>query len=160
MLIALFFGLLVVVLLVVMLLDSVTNQQPGKPDGLVLEQIGRKQIMADLLTYAVSAAASTAADAVSREVSLVINGAEPVVTVFAPTDTDLGQVTVPQNAEVSISVVDIDDAGNRSEPAVLSFTALDTLPPPAPGAVSVVLVSEDRIPDVAPAVEPGPEADA
>lgn len=116
--------------------------------------------MADLLTYQVSAAASTASDAVSREVSLVINGAEPVVTVYAPTEVNLGSVTVPQDSEVVISVVDVDDAGNRSEPAVLSFTATDTLPPPAPGSVSVTLVSEESIPDVAPAVDPEPEADA
>lgn len=116
--------------------------------------------MADILTYNVSAAASTASDAVSREVSVSINGSRPVVTVFAPTETELGAVVVPQNAEVVISVVDVDDAGNRSEPAVATFTATDTLPPPVPGAVSVTLVSEESIPDVAPAVDPEPEADA
>ena len=157
MVVALFLGLLVFILLVVMLLDSQENQQLEKPSGLVLKQTGRKQ-MADLLTYQVTAAASTAADAVSREVSLVIDGAEPVVTVYAPTEENLGSVTVPQNAKVTVSVVDVDDAGNRSEPAVLSFTATDTLPPPVPGAVSVTLVSEESIPDVAPA--PEPEADA
>lgn len=114
--------------------------------------------MADILTYQVSAAASTAGDAVSREVSLSINGAQPVVTVYAPTATDLGSVTVPQNSEVTITVVDVDDAGNRSEPAFVSFVAADMLPPPAPGAVTVALVSEESVPDVAPA--PEPEADA
>lgn len=116
--------------------------------------------MADLLTYTITAAASTAADAVSREVSLVIDGAEPVVTVFSPSSTDLGSVTVPQNAAVAITVVDVDDAGNRSEPAEIAFVAADTLPPPAPGAVTVTLVSEESVPDVTPDVAPAPEPEA
>ena len=98
--------------------------------------------MADVLTYRVSAAAPVDADVVSRVVTLKINGEEKGSRTFEGPVTDLGTVTAPQNAEVELSLVDVDDAGNVSEPATYSFTAVDTLPPAAPGAFNVTLVSE------------------
>lgn len=115
--------------------------------SLVLQQIGSETKMIDILIYKLTAAPSTAADAVTREVSVVVDGAAPVVTAFLPTETALGEYSVPQGAHVAISVVDIDDAGNRSEPAVVEFVAADTLPPPVPGGVGIELVREESIPD-------------
>lgn len=107
--------------------------------------------MADLLTYAVSAAPVVDSDVVTREMSVVVNGVTLRKDSFNATVVDLGVVTVPQDSNVELVLVDIDDAGNRSEPATMLFTAVDTLPPVQPGAFSVTLVSE------APAVEPVPE---
>lgn len=97
--------------------------------------------MADVLTYKLTAAPVVDGDVVVRELRIVVNGAEPVVREFAATDSDLGTVDVPQGASVVLKLVDVDDAGNRSEPAVVEFVATDTLPPSQPG-LGVELVAE------------------
>lgn len=115
--------------------------------------------MADVLTYRVSAAAPVDSDVVSRIVTLTVNGADQGSTAY-PVGTDLGVVVVPQNAVVKISLVDVDDAGNRSPASEYEFTAVDTLPPAQPGFLGVTLVSESPAPVepvVEPAVEPTPE---
>lgn len=106
--------------------------------------------MADVLTYAVSAAPVTEGDVTSRELSVVINGLEQPVVSFPGHVVDLGTVDVPQDSEVVLRLVDVDDAGNRSEPAELVFVAVDTLPPAAPGALGVSLVAERSVSDVVP----------
>ena len=107
--------------------------------------------MADVLTYAVSAVAPVDADVVARELSVVVDGVERPVTTYTGSAVDLGSVDVPQNAEVVLRLVDIDDAGNRSEAVELKFVAVDTLPPATPGALGVSLVSERRVVDETPA---------
>ena len=66
--------------------------------------------------------------------------------------TDLGSVDVPQDALVVLSLVDVDDAGNKSPPATVEFTAVDTLAPAQPGGFNVALVGEKVVVDV-PVVE-------
>lgn len=97
--------------------------------------------MADVLTYKLTAAPVVDSDVVTRELRLVVNDAEPVVREFSASETDLGTVDVPQGANVVLQLVDVDDAGNRSEPAVVEFVAADTLPPSQPG-LGVELVAE------------------
>lgn len=113
--------------------------------------------MADLLTYRVSVGPVVDADVVTRELSVYVNGSDVAreVRAYEPTTIELGDVVVEQGSSVELRVVDIDDAGNRSEPAVLTFVAEDTLPPAQPGALGVTLVSETRVPDVV--VTPEPE---
>jgi len=96
------------------------------------------------LIYTVTAGKPGAADVVSRELSVVVNGtalSEPVS--FGGDATDLGEVKVEQGAEVTMSLVDIDDAGNRSQPAVVTFVATDTIAPPEPGQFGVTLAREE-----------------
>lgn len=102
--------------------------------------------MSDVLTYAVSAAPVTDGDVVSRELSVVVNGLEQPVVSFPGYAVDLGVVVVPQDAEVVLRLVDVDDAGNRSAPAEVSFVAKDTVPPAAPGSLGVTLVGETTTP--------------
>lgn len=100
--------------------------------------------MADILTYNVSVGPVVDADVVSRELSVFIDGSETAreVRTYPADATGLGPVTAPQDAVVVLKLVDIDDAGNRSEPAVLEFTATDTIAPAAPGDLGVTLVNE------------------
>ena len=101
--------------------------------------------MADVLAYRVSAAAPVDADVVSRLLTLVVNG-EDLGTAELPASAaeGLSVFSVPQGAEVVLTLVDVDDAGNKSEPAVLTFTATDTIPPQQPGSFGVTLVSETQ----------------
>jgi hypothetical protein len=96
------------------------------------------------LVYSVSAGAPVDHDVVSREFTVAYGDATSGKT-FDGTATDFGEIVVPQDSEVTLTLVDIDDAGNRSEPAVVTFTALDTIPPAKPGEFGVTLLRE--VPD-------------
>jgi hypothetical protein len=132
--------------LVVWLLAALAFFQitPDQPVGLGVLQIRSELNMADILTYAVSVNPVVDADVVSRELSVYVDGSEAAREVRSyPSDAaGLGTVSVPQNSAVVLQLVDIDDAGNRSEPAVLEFTATDTIAPAVPGNLGVTLVDE------------------
>lgn len=100
--------------------------------------------MADVLTYRVSVGPVVDGDVVVRKLSVYLDGAETPreVREYEPSATDLGDLLVPQGASVVLSLVDVDDAGNQSEPATLEFAAVDTLPPAQPGMLGVTLVGE------------------
>jgi hypothetical protein len=112
----------------------------------------RGETMANVLTYRVSVNAPVDGDVVSRVLTVTVNGVESTVVTAAGDATDLGSVDVPQDSLVVLSLVDVDDAGNKSEPATVEFTAVDTLAPAQPGGFNVTLVSEKVVTD-APVVE-------
>ena len=110
--------------------------------------------MADVLVYSVELPAIPEwSDTVTQELKVIAGGSEQVLT-FSKDKTVAENVEVPQDAEVRLELRYIDDAGNRSEPGVLNFTARDTIPPDAPGPFgAIMLVSEHEAPPVA---EPSP----
>lgn len=95
------------------------------------------------LVYAVTAGAPVDGDVVSRELTVVVGGEVVSTTAFGGGDTSLGEISVPQDAAVTLTLVDIDDAGNRSQPAVVEFAATDTIAPAQPGSFGVSLVREE-----------------
>ena len=121
------------------------------PQGLRVVLL-RGETMANVLTYRVSVNAPVDGDVVSRELTVTVNGVESTVVTTAGAATDLGSVDVPQDALVVLSLVDVDDAGNKSPPATVEFTAVDTLAPAQPGGFNVALVGEKVVVDV-PVVE-------
>ncbi|NBW12301.1 MAG: hypothetical protein EBR82_30145 [Caulobacteraceae bacterium] len=96
-----------------------------------------------MLIYSVSAAPPVDGDVVQRQLTVDIAGEVPTVLTFAGDATNLGEVRADQGATVTLSLVDVDDAGNPSEPAVVEFVATDTIPPAAPGQFGVTLVREE-----------------
>jgi len=95
------------------------------------------------LVYSVSAGPAVDADVTGRQLTVVVNGEVLSTVELAGSATDLGEVKVEQNANVTLSLVDIDDAGNRSQAAVLDFVATDTIPPAQPGSLGVTLAREE-----------------
>jgi hypothetical protein len=95
------------------------------------------------LVYTVSAGPAVDADVTGRQLTVVVNGEVLSIVELAGSATDLGEVKVEQNSNVTLSLVDIDDAGNRSQPAVLDFVATDTIPPAQPGSLGVTLAREE-----------------
>ena len=95
------------------------------------------------LVYTVSAGSAVDADVTGRQLTVVVNGEVLSVVELAGSATDLGEVKVEQNSNVTLSLVDVDDAGNRSQPAVLDFVATDTIPPAQPGSFGVTLAREE-----------------
>lgn len=94
-----------------------------------------------MLYYAVSAAPPVDKDVVSRRLTVTVNG-EAKTTDYTADATDLGEVGAKEGDLVVLVLVDVDDAGNVSAPAEISFTAADTLPPAAP-EFGVTLVREE-----------------
>jgi len=80
-------------------------------------------------------------DIVRRRLVVIVDGQElddmPVALA-----TDSVQLSIEQDADVQLELRNIDDSGNPSEPAIVTFKAVDTVPPPAPGSFGVVVVGE------------------
>jgi hypothetical protein len=94
-----------------------------------------------LMRYRVTPAPPTAPDVVVHEVSLTIGGVAATPLAIQPGQS--AEFEAPEGSVVTVSEVQVDDAGNRSEPSdLLSFAAADTIPPARPGQPSVELVGE------------------
>lgn len=95
------------------------------------------------LVYAVTAGQPVDSDVVARELTVVVDGAVVSTESFNGDETNLGEVKVPQDSSVVLTLVDIDDANNRSQPATVEFKATDTIAPAAPGSFGVTLSREE-----------------
>lgn len=94
------------------------------------------------LVYEVSCAAPVDHDVVERRLTVKVNGEVVSTDVYGGSTTSLGEKTFVEGDSVVLTLIDVDDAGNYSEPAVVEFVAADTLPPSMPG-LSVLLVREN-----------------
>lgn len=118
------------------------EKKPAAPVLLGVVQLRSDESMADVLSYTVTAALPVDADVVSRMLTITVNG-EDMGTVDVPVDaTELSVFSAPQDADVTLTLVDVDDAGNKSAPAVYSFVATDTIAPAQPGGLGVTLTGE------------------
>lgn len=82
-------------------------------------------------------------DVVARELVVVINDQVQDVKMVSPEDTTIVGLMAPQDSTVVLELRDIDDAGNKSEPSVHMFTAIDSVAPPQPGELGVTIVGEE-----------------
>lgn len=72
-----------------------------------------------------------------REANVTVGSAEPQVVVLTSGQTEFQQ-DFDRDVEVSITLVDVDTSNNKSDPSeALEFTTTDTVPPPAPGGLTV-----------------------
>lgn len=106
----------------------------------------------DMLVYGLSVGAVVDSDVVKRVLTVEVDGELLETREFSPESTDLGEVNVIEGASVNLALVDVDDAGNVSEPAFVRFVAADTIPPAVPGGFGVQLLREVASNDV-PVVE-------
>jgi len=93
-------------------------------------------------------------DVKSRELQVLVDG----IVANTIEITDLSQATVgglraPVNSVATLELRDVDATGNMSDPSVHEFAVLDTIPPPAPGALGATIVGEEITDDPVP---PGP----
>jgi len=94
------------------------------------------------LIYSVTCDPSVSSDVVERRLTIKVNGETKNQLTFDPYAEDLGEQSFVDGDNVVLTLVDIDDVGNVSEPAVLEFVAADTIPPEKPG-FTVKLVREE-----------------
>jgi hypothetical protein len=94
------------------------------------------------LVYELTCSAPTDLDVVERRLTVTVNGNVVATDSYSNTVTVLGERTFAQGDNVTVSLVDVDDAGNVSEPAVIEFVANDTIAPSVPG-LNIQLVREE-----------------
>lgn len=96
-----------------------------------------------MLIYSVTAAPAVDADVVGRKLAVVVNGEVRETKDYPADTTDFGELAFNDDESVILTLVDVDDAGNVSEPATFEFVATDTIPPAAPGSFGVTLIREE-----------------
>lgn len=106
----------------------------------------------DMLVYGLSVGAVVDSDVVKRVLTVEVNDTLLETREFSPDTTDLGEVSLVEGDNVNLALVDVDDAGNVSEPAFIKFVAADTIPPSVPGGFGATLLREVASNDV-PVVE-------
>ena len=116
---------------------------PRKPGPISVTFIG--ELMADVLKGVINLPAVVDTDVKSRELTVTVGTTETVVSI-----TDLSVLESPievvQDGHFKVSLVDIDDAGNRSPESVFGGDATDTFAPAQPGQLGVTFTSEDVTP--------------
>ncbi len=101
----------------------------------------------DFITYrATFPAVPTGTDVVSQEFSVEVDGTPQPLQVLA-SDATSADFEAKQDSSVVVELVNVDDAGNRSIPQRLAFTAIDTFAPAQPGEISVEATGERTVPD-------------
>lgn len=101
----------------------------------------------DFITYkATLPEVPAGTDVVSQEFTVEANGSSVLTETITVGGTP-SNFEVPQDSNVTATLVYIDDAGNRSEARVLAFVATDAFAPAEPGEISVEAVSERTAPD-------------
>jgi hypothetical protein len=111
--------------------------------GLLRISITGEDPMADKILFQVVLPPKSAPDVVRRELTVSFaDGSQDVIELSADA-TSSDTLKGDQDSEISVSLVDIDDAGNRSEPSLAAFELLDTVAPPAPGELGLSIVGEE-----------------
>jgi hypothetical protein len=128
--------------------------QPGKPSILVAAE-DEFMLQFNILLPAVNP--ETEFDVVTRQVLITVDGVV-LEQQDVPADVlEFGPFTGAQNATVIVECRNVDDAGLVSvEASTLTALLVDTIPPPAPGEIQLVVTGE--VAD--PVVEPEPEVPA
>lgn len=115
-------------------------QKPVRPKLIVTSEQGIEG-MADKLTFNVIVpAVDQASDIVRREVS--VNGGE-ALSVDGIAEATIGPFSGDQDSQVTVTVVNVDDAGNRSS-GDFSYTLTDTMAPAAPNEPRLEVTGESE----------------
>ncbi len=95
-----------------------------------------------MLKFVLTLPEKGASDVVSRELTVSVDGGEPVVFTLAGDVVESQEFEAADGAAVTGTLVDVDDAGNKSEAREFTLVLVDTIAPPQPGEVGVKVVSE------------------
>ena len=136
-----------------LILKVLRLRQPGP---VVLQVVSEEGTM---LKFKIVLPPPGAPDVVSRNLSLKIGDAESQSIVLAGTDLETAEFVGAEGSIVSGQLADVDDASNISPARDFSFTLLDTIAPPMPGELGLMVtdeVFEEPTPDPEPEPEPDP----
>lgn len=142
--------------------DLLLKSRPGP----ILIIITGEDTMADLVTFNIILPPVGAPDVVVREITISIENQGNISQNLAADVTCIPDLTGPQNSRVLVTLVDVDDAGNRSEAAQAECFLTDNFAPPSPQQIGFQITNETHVPDPAPvdpvdetalATDPSPE---
>lgn len=131
------------------LLNKKCNKSVTKPNPKIVFK-RKEDNMA--LVYELLCNAPADSDVVERRLRVNVNGNDVSNKSYPSNTTNFGEFTFKQKDDVVFILVDVDDADNESEPAMVQFQALDTIPPRIPSGFKVSLLRE--VDDVAPTPAP------
>lgn len=109
--------------------------------GLISIKVLGELEMADKLSFVVYLPQKAAPDVVSRELTVDIGGQTQVLELDAD-QTEVPSLVGLQGDKVVLSLVDVDDAGLRSEASVIEAVLEDTFAPPKPGVLGFEVTGE------------------
>jgi hypothetical protein len=112
----------------------------------------------NMLKFYLALPEKSAPDVVSRELTFKVGEADPAVLTYPGDVLATDEFGGMDGDAVVGALVDIDDAGNRSEAREFSFTLVDTIAPAQPGDVGLVVTGEVFETPVEPEVPAEPEA--
>jgi len=121
------------------------NMRLSVPYALGVKFVSKKKdgIMANIMVYGVTAGSAGSSDVVERRLTVTVNGEVVETKSYAGDIVDLGELKFAQDADVSLALVDVDDVGNVSSPAIYAFKATDSIAPPVPGSFGVNIIREE-----------------
>jgi len=96
-----------------------------------------------MLKFKLVLPAPGASDVVSRNLSVKIGDAEATSEVLDGSALESAEYQGADNAAVTGSLSDTDDAGNVSDAREFSFVLTDTIAPPQPGEIGLVVTGEE-----------------
>ncbi|MFZ5833214.1 MAG: hypothetical protein ACOY3P_24260 [Planctomycetota bacterium] len=96
-----------------------------------------------MLRFDLSLPTPGAIDVVTREIAVKIDDNDEDIRQLGGGEVVSAGYAGNDGAVVQARLVDVDDAGNRSEPREQTWTLVDTLPPPQPGEMGIVITGED-----------------
>ena len=99
--------------------------------------------MAGVILFQVVLPPKGADDVVTRELQLSFADGGLLTVNLEPSAETTAVLRGPEGTQVTVSLVDVDDSGNRSEPSVAVFDLVDVIPPPQPGELSLNIVGEE-----------------
>jgi len=122
----------------------------GKPGPVQIVITGESDM--DQIQFKVVLPPVSAPDVTEREVSVKVGDAEAGVSKLDKGALEITGLNGNEGAEVKVELVDIDNAGNRSPASTASITLVDTVPPPQPGQIGLMVTGETH-----PAPAPNPQ---
>ena len=118
------------------LIKVLTLKRPG------MVFISQREGEDGMLKFVLELPPKSAADVVSRELRFSV-GEQLFEVMLGAEDVESAEFVGNDNDSVTGTLVDVDDAGNRSEPREFSFVLVDTLPPAQPGEVGLKVTGEE-----------------
>lgn len=95
-----------------------------------------------MLRFKVALPPRGASDVTTREFSLTIGSDAPITRTLPGDALETEEFEGADNSSLLASLVDVDDAGNRSPERAATGTLTDTIAPPQPGELGFVVTGE------------------
>lgn len=108
------------------------------------EEFDHGNPMKQYIKFEVTLPPPSARDVTGRELSVTDgDGSTLTAVTVLPSATVSEPLRVLENTSITVSLVDIDNAGNRSPASSVSLIVQDTIAPPQPGTLGVHVIGEE-----------------